>query len=253
MKSLMVANWKMNPATQKEAKALFNAVKAAFAKASASQRKSEVVICPPFVYLALLKGPTLSLSKGLSLGAQNIFWEDKGAFTGEISASQLKDLKIEYVIIGHSERRKYFHETDEVINKKLKKALDANLTPIFCIGENEGEDKSMVLEKQITDGLKGLSREQAKALVIAYEPVWAIGTGNNCSVDQTLSSVLLIRKLITNLYSREIADNMRILYGGSVNSKNSGSYIKEARVNGLLVGGASLDAHEFLEIVKSAE
>ncbi len=244
MKALIIANWKCNPTTQKEAKEIFDAVK----KGARTVKDAEIVICPPFLYLPLLKG--------LTLGAQNIFWEDKGAFTGEISGVMLKDFKVEYVIIGHSERRKYFNETDQVINKKLKIAISANLKPIFCVGETleemQGEKKSEVLERQITEGLKNISRENVKNIIIAYEPVWAIGTGQNCSVDQTMSSILLIRKIIFKLYNRELADNIKIIYGGSVNSKNSGEYIKNAGVNGLLVGGASLNAEEFIKIVKSA-
>lgn len=240
MKTLIIANWKLNPASQKEAKKLFDAV-----KKNAKSKNTEVVICPPFVYLPLLKGTTL--------GAQNIFWEEKGAFTGEVSASQLKDLNIGYVIIGHSERRKYFNETDEIINKKIKKALEVNLKVILCIGENTGDDKSVILEKQITDGLRGVSKVngQLSNVIIAYEPIWAIGTGNNCSVDQAMSSVLFIRKVIAQLYNREVADAVKILYGGSVNSKNSADYLKNSGVNGLLIGGASLNAEEFIQIVKS--
>ena len=185
------------------------------------------------------------------MGAQDLFWEENGAFTGEVSAMQLKDLKVEYVILGHSERRKYLGETGGIINKKIKQALDAKLEIIFCIGEQSGDDKQVVLEQQIIEGLKHITREQLKYITIAYEPVWAIGTGQNCSVDQTLSSVLLIKKIVSNLYNRELADSLRVLYGGSVSSQNSASYIKEAGVNGLLVGGASLDAEEFVKIVKS--
>lgn len=243
MKSLIIANWKMNPASQKEAKALFEGIKKGIKNV-----KTEVVVCPPFVFLPLLKG--------LMLGAQNVYFEEKGAFTGEISASMLKDLKIEYVIIGHSERRKYFLETDEIVNKKVKKALSFNLKPIFCIGETAEErdsnKKTEVLERQLKEGLKNVTKEEMRKIAVAYEPVWAIGTGNNCSVDETMSSVLFIRKVISKLYNREIADNTRILYGGSVKSDNSGLYIKNAGANGLLVGGASLNAEEFVKIIKSA-
>ncbi len=249
MKNLIVANWKMNPSTQKEAKALFEGIKKGIKNV-----KAEVVICPPFAWLA--EGRRQAAEGGFVLGAQNCFWEEKGAFTGEISVLMLKDFKIDYVILGHSERRKYFNETDEIVNKKIKKVLSVNLKPIFCIGETAEESqagkKSDVLEKQITEGLKGVSRESAKNIAIAYEPVFAIGTGNNCSVDETMSSVLFIRKIISKIYNREIADNMRILYGGSVKSENSASYIKDAGANGLLVGGASLNAEEFVKIVKLA-
>jgi len=243
MKPLIVANWKLNPSSQKEVKHLFGAI-----KKNAKNKNVEVVICPPFVYLPMLRG--------MVLGAQNVFWEDKGAFTGEVSVPMLKDLKIAYVILGHSERRQYFHETDELVNKKIKKALAAGLVPIFCIGEtaeeNQAGQKSQVLERQITEGLKGISKEKAKNVAIAYEPVWAIGTGKNCSANETMSAALLIRKIIAGIYGRELADNIKILYGGSVNSANASMYIKESGVNGFLVGGSSLIADEFIGIIKQA-
>ncbi len=240
MKKLIVANWKMNPASQRDAEYLFGLVK----KGVAELKEVQVVICPPFVFLPFLKG--------LILGAQNVFYKESGAFTGEISPSQLIDLEVEYVIVGHSEARKYLNESDELINKKIKECLKEKLIPILCVGENTGEEKSVVLEKQITEGLKDVYHEHAKKVVVAYEPVWAIGTGKNCSIKETVSSISLIKKVISNLYSSEVADNVRILYGGSVNSENSCFYIKETGVNGLLVGGASLDAQEFIKIVKSA-
>lgn len=234
MKNLIAANWKMNPASKKEAKEIFEAIKKGVKKTSA-----EVVVCPPFVFLPELKG--------LALGAQNMFYEDKGAFTGEISAGMLKDLGVEYVIVGHSERRKYFGETDETVNKKIKKALEVGLKVIFCIGETAAErdagGKNEVLERQIKKGLDGINN--LENINIAYEPVWAIGTGNNCSVEETKESLDFIRKFVK--------PDSRILYGGSVKSENSGDYIKKAGANGLLVGGASLNAEEFIKIVKSAE
>jgi triosephosphate isomerase (TIM) len=248
MKNLIIANWKMNPTTQKEAKTLFDAV-----KKEIKNVKSEVVICPPFVFLSELKG--------LIIGSQNAYFEEKGAFTGEVSSEMLKDLKVEYVILGHSERRKYFAETDEQINKKIKKVLSVGLKPIFCIGEtadqrDEGK-KQEILGIQIKNGLAGIDlpaqAENIKNITIAYEPVWAIGTGNNCSIQETKDSILFIRRIILELYGKEIANNIKILYGGSVKSENAASYIKEAEANGLLVGGASLNAEEFGKIVKSAE
>lgn len=238
MKNLIVANWKMNPVSQEEAKNIFDAI-----RDGVRGLKAEVVICPPSVYLyASIFGEGI-----VSMGAQNIYFEDKGAFTGEISAAMLKDLKVEYVIIGHSERRKYFGETDETVNKKIKKALEAGLKVIFCIGETAEErtsgKKNEVLERQIKIGLNEISN--LDNINIAYEPVWAIGTGNNCGVEETKESVNFIRKFVK--------PETKILYGGSVKSENSGSYIKEAKANGLLVGGASLNAEEFVKIVKSAE
>jgi len=227
----------MNPSSQKEAEEIFNGI-----KSGAEGVSSEVVICPPALYLPLLKG--------MLLGAQNVFWEEKGAFTGEISAEMLKDLGVEYVIIGHSERRKYFGETDEIVNKKIKKALEVGLKVIFCIGETAEErnagKKSEVLERQIAAGLAEIRNPkfEIRNLAIAYEPVWAIGTGNNCSVEETKESLEFIRKIV---------GDCRVLYGGSVKSENSGDYIKIAGANGLLVGGASLNAEEFVKIIKSAE
>lgn len=224
----------MNPVSKKEAEEIFNGI-----KKGVNGTTSEVVVCPPFLYLSELKG--------LMLGAQNIFFEDKGAFTGEISGAMLKDLGAEYVIIGHSERRKYFGETDEIVNKKIKKALDVGLKVIFCIGETAEErdagKKNEVLKRQTQDGLKDIV--DIDNINVAYEPVWAIGTGNNCSVEETKESLDFIRQFVKK--------DTRILYGGSVKSENSGEYIKSAGANGLLVGGASLNPEEFVKIVKSAE
>jgi len=162
----------------------------------------------------------------------------------------LKQFGVEYVITGHSERRIYFQETDETINKKIKAALASRLKPILCVGERSGEERRAVLEQQIKEGLLGVKRALVKNVTIAYEPVWAIGTGNNCSIDETLQSALLVRKTVAGLYSRTVAETIRVLYGGSVNSENAASYVKEGGVNGLLVGGASLNAKEFVNIIK---
>ncbi|OGZ65680.1 MAG: triose-phosphate isomerase [Candidatus Staskawiczbacteria bacterium RIFCSPLOWO2_01_FULL_37_25b] len=238
MKNIIIANWKCNPISQKEAKEIFDEIKAGIKDATA-----EIVVCPPFVYLALR-----SFSEGgFALGAQNLFWEEKGAFTGEISGAMLKDIGAEYVIIGHSERRKYFDETDEQVNQKIKKALEFGLKIIFCIGETaeekEAGKREEVLQRQIQEGLKDVL--DIDNINVAYEPVWAIGTGNNCSVEETKESIEFIRKFVKK--------DTRILYGGSVKSENSGAYIKEAGSNGLLVGGASLDGKEFIKIIQSAE
>ncbi|MCX6720579.1 MAG: triose-phosphate isomerase [Candidatus Staskawiczbacteria bacterium] len=243
MKNLIVANWKMNPASQKEGKEIFEAI-----RDGVKGLKEEVVICPPSVYLyASVFGQGI-----VSMGAQNVYFEDKGAFTGEISCTMLKDLGAEYVIIGHSERRKYFGETDEIINKKIKKALEAGLKVIFCIGETAEErdagKKNEVLERQIKIGLDGILN--LENLNIAYEPVWAIGTGNNCGVVEAKEAISFIKNLVGAV---DRSTGPRVLYGGSVKSENSGAYIKEAGANGLLVGGASLNAEEFVKIVKSAE
>jgi len=247
MKYLIVANWKMNPSTGKEAVNLFNSVK----KGVKTVKNAEVVICPPFVYIPLLG--RLS-SKALKVGGQNVFYKESGAFTGEISPLMLKDLKVKYVIVGHSEARKFLDETDIMVNKKIKEILQVNLRPILCVGEKAEEinQKSKILKRQIIKALKNVSRRLVKKLIIAYEPVWAIGTGKNCSVGMTLNSALLIRKIISKLYDNKLADKMKILYGGSVNSKNSKGYLKKTAINGLLVGGDSLDVKDFVKIIKSA-
>lgn len=246
MRSLVVANWKCNPQTLGEAKRLFNLVKRGLKKI----RNVEVAICPPFVYLSGIK----STVSGIKLGGQNCFWKEKGAYTGEVSPKQLSSLGCCYVILGHSERRGYFGETDEVVNKKIKAAILTKLNPIFCIGETKKEREKgqteEILNSQIKKGLKKILRREIKNLVVAYEPVWAIGTGKPCDVEEAQKMGLLARKIIAKIYSFSIADNLRILYGGSVNSKNASSYIKEANFQGLLVGGASLDSKEFIKIVK---
>lgn len=222
MKPLIIANWKCNPTTLNEAKKLFNKVK-----------NLDAVICPPFVYLSILKSP--------SLGAQNCHYEQSGAYTGEVSNTMLKDLGVEYVIIGHSERRIHFKETDETINKKLKAAFKMGLKPILCIGEKKGENARRIIASQLREDLRGISKKDLKKIVIAYEPIWAIGTGDFCKPDKAKKALDFIRKKI----------NTKILYGGSVNSKIARGYTKIG-FNGLLVGGASLNAEEFINIVKNA-
>jgi len=248
MKPLIVANWKCNPLILAKTKRLFNSVKKGITKT----RGVEVVICPPFIYLETSKNLQ---TKKIKLGAQDCFWEEKGAFTGEISPPMLKKLGCEYVIVGHSERRKYFKETDEMINKKIKVALDAKLKPILCVGETQKEKKRKqevrVLNSQISRGFKGIGAQKAKNVIVAYEPVWAIGTGQACDTDTVLTRVLLMRSLFKKRYSAVISKRIRILYGGSVNSENAVSFIKEAQTNGLLIGGASLRPKEFIQIVKN--
>jgi len=251
MNPLIVANWKMNPQTLTEAEGLFNSVKRGVKKI----KNIEIVICPPYIYLSAVKPYS---HKAVKTGGQNCFWEESGAFTGEISPLMLKDLGCEYVIVGHSERRKYFAETDEMINKKLKAAIKAKLSPILCIGETKAERErgktEKVVKKQIELGLKGISsfKLQVSRFSIAYEPVWAIGTGNACDVEESQKMCLFIRKIISELYNSALSKKTRILYGGSVNGKNSAGYIKEANFQGLLVGSASLNAKEFIKIVRAA-
>lgn len=191
----------------------------------------------------------------MKLGGQNCHWEVGGAFTGEMSTSMLVDAGAEYVILGHSERRQFLGETDEVINLKIKAALKAKLKPILCVGEKTGEEMAAVVEQQLTGGLAGLSVNQVKEIIVAYEPVWAISGegGQPCSPDDALSAGLFIRKTLTKLYSRFTADKIPVLYGGSVSDQNNVAYIAQSRLDGLLVGSASLEAEEFSRIVKDVE
>ena len=257
MKTLIVANWKMNPQKLVEAKRLFNS----FRKIS-NNKEIELVVCPPFVFLIALKGK-------IKLGAQNCFWKEKGAFTGEISAKMLKGLGCSHVIIGHSERRRYFIETNEiitdqrsdiskpcfVINEKIKACLRQKLKPILCVGETKEEKDKVktqdILKSQIQNCFKGISKGSAKNIIIAYEPVWAVNTKKACEVDEAMTNLLLIRKILSQIYSCSLAQDIQILYGGGISSKNVSPYIKEAGFQGLLVGAASLDSKEFIKIVKS--
>jgi triosephosphate isomerase len=209
----------------------------------------EKVICPPFVSLALVK----DLLKGSSvkLGAQDVFYEEKGAYTGEISPLMLEDL-CEYVIIGHSERRQYFGETGEVVDKKVKAAVDTGLKPIFCIGEKLEENEAGKTEEVLTQQLMASSDRLylLGGLVIAYEPVWAIGTGRSASGIEANITIGFIRQLISHQHGNDIADSVRILYGGSVTADNIAEFIRQPEIDGALVGGASLKANDFLSITK---
>ncbi len=236
MKKLIIANWKMNPGTLIKAKKLFNRV-------DKIKTKNKIVICPPFVYISKFKRAKPSQAyqnSKLQLGAQDCFWTEEGPYTGEISPSMLKDLRVAYVIIGHSERRA-LSETEEIIEKKLRAALKTGLTPILCVGEKKGENAKRVINNQLKKDLKGISKKDLKKVIIAYEPVWAIGTGNFCSANKANK----VREFI-----KEKLDN-KILYGGSVNSKIAKDYLKIG-FDGLLIGNASLDAEEFRKIAKNA-
>ena len=243
-KPLISGNWKMNTKLE-EAE---NLVRAMVAELD-SIDNVEKVLCPPFISLAAIK----ELIKGTStkLGAQNMYFEDKGAYTGEISPIMLTDL-CDFVILGHSERRQYFAETDELINKKVKKALESGLKPILCVGEsledNEAGKTEQKITRQVNAGLAGIS--PTSQLVIAYEPIWAIGTGKAATGKQANATISLIRSIVANLWDKETAQAVRLLYGGSVTSSNIAEFIAEADVDGALVGGASLKADEFVSIVR---
>ncbi len=214
-----------------------------------------VVLCPPFT--SLFVAFELLKETNIKLGAQNMFYEVEGAYTGEISPKMLKSVKCEYVILGHSERRRYFHETDEIVNKKVKKAIEFGLKPIICVGETleerEKGETFKVLEKQIKGTLDGLTSEQMKEVVIAYEPVWAIGTGINATPEQAQEAQKFIRDLVSGLFNSAVAQNLTIQYGGSVTPENTYSLLSQPDVDGALVGGASLKIDSFLKIIKAGE
>jgi triosephosphate isomerase len=212
----------------------------------------DVMIAPPFTALA----PVHEAIRGsnVMLGAQNIFWKNEGAYTGEISPGMIVSAGCKYVIIGHSERRQYFGETDENVNKKIWAAISNDLAPVLCIGETEKERESgntfNILDKQIKKGLEGFSPDNLKHLILAYEPVWAIGTGKTATSAQAQEVHLFLRSLIGNLFGKDIAGSVRILYGGSVKPENIGELMSMSDIDGALVGGASLDAKKFSSIIK---
>ncbi|MCD6550144.1 triose-phosphate isomerase, partial [bacterium] len=245
----IIANWKCNPKSFNEAKRIFNLVK----EKTKEIKKTKVIICPPFVFLPKLK----TKNSKLQLGAQNCFWEDTGAFDGEVSVPMLKSVGCKYIIVGHSERRRYFKETDSVINKKMKAVMKHNLKAILCVGETKEEKRkgkfSMIISRQITKALKGIPKKDVEKIRIAYEPVWAIGSGKPCRPVEAQVASLFIKRTLSRMYTRKIAEKIPILYGGSVNRKNAIDYLKEAEMNGLLIGGASLRPQEFVEIIKQAE
>lgn len=245
-KPLMAGNWKMNK-TVEEATGMVKALKAAVANVS----DVEILVCPAFTALYAVNNEIKG--SNINLGAQNLFWEAKGAFTGEISPAMIKEAGCSYVIIGHSERRQYFSETDETVNKRVKAAFANGLIPVVCVGETlEEREKDItfkVIETQIRGGLAGLSPEEASSAVIAYEPVWAIGTGKTATPDQAQQVHAFIRKLYREIYA-DAADKVRILYGGSVNPKNVSDLMKQPDIDGGLVGGASLEADSFAQLVK---
>jgi triosephosphate isomerase len=244
--SLIAGNWKMYK-TVSEAITLVNGLK----NSCAGIGDREILICPPAVCLAVV-APIVK-GTNVRLGAQNLHWEAMGAFTGELSGLMLKEVGCQYVIIGHSERRQYFGETDETVNKKIKAAFSHGLIPIVCVGESlEEREKSeafKVVERQIQIGLSGIGPEQALKLVIAYEPVWAIGTGKTATPDQAQEMHAFIRKLLMEL-GNSVAEKIRILYGGSVKPDNIDSLMAQVDIDGGLVGGASLKVDDFTRIVK---
>ena len=250
-KTIIAGNWKMNK---------INSEAVAFARELKNKISSfdnvEIVVCPNFIALS----PVCSVLKEsrVSVGAQNLYWEQSGAFTGEVSAEMIESSGCEYVIIGHSERRQYFGETNETVNKKIKRALTTCcLTPIVCVGETleqrENGDTNNIIENQIKKGLNGLSSAQMERIVIAYEPVWAIGTGVTATREQAEEVHLFIRDLLKSMYDEQVANSTPILYGGSMKPSNIKELLEQPDIDGGLIGGASLKVDSFVEMIEIAE
>ena len=241
---MIAGNWKMNT-TLDEATALVSEMLKGLEKTKGVDK----VVCPPFISLAAVR----ELIKGTSvrLGAQNLYFEEKGAYTGEISPLMLAGL-CEFVIIGHSERRQYFNETGEIVNKKIRAALKAGLKPILCIGEkleeNEAGKTEGVVTGQVKASMAGI--DYPEGFIIAYEPIWAIGTGKAATGEQANGTIGLVRRTIGEIYGDKAAQDLRVLYGGSVTGANTGEFMRQPEIDGALVGGASLKAGDFLSIVK---
>ncbi len=246
-KKLMAANWKMykNP---EQTRAFFHD----FLPLVAGHTQDEIVVCPPYIDIFVAVEDTKNTN--VAVGAQDLYWEKEGAYTGEICPGMLRDIGCTHVIIGHSERRQYFGETDDIVNFKLKAALDADLIPILCVGEvleeREANLTEDVLRRQCMRAFHAVSSKKAAKLVIAYEPVWAIGTGKTATPQLASAAHLLIRGEAAKAFGEHFAAGLRILYGGSVKPENVKSLMAEAEIDGALVGGASLDPKSFAAIVK---
>ncbi len=248
-KTIIAGNWKLNK-TNREAIELVTLC----IRDLGDIAEIDVVVCPPFT--ALSDVSDLLTDSNIGLGAQNLFWEETGAYTGEVSALLLKDIGVQYVILGHSERRQYFAETDEAVNKKIRAALKHQLTPIVCIGEvlkEREENKTFdVIKKQFNRSLSDLTNQEIEKIIIAYEPIWAIGTGKTATPQQAQEVHRFIRELLTEKYNREIAETVRIQYGGSVKPDNIAELADQPDIDGALVGGASLQQGSFVAIVKNS-
>lgn len=247
-KSVIAGNWKMNNdlgESQKLVSEILNGL--------GNDDKCDVIVCPPFT--SLNEVYSLIKDTNLKLGAQNMYFKDNGAFTGEISAGMLKAVGCDYVIIGHSERRTYFGETDELINNKIRKAISCDLKPIFCVGElleqREAGITNDIVKGQLINGLQGITADEIENIIIAYEPVWAIGTGKTATPDQAQEVHQFIRGIISDMYSAEVAANLIIQYGGSVKPENASALLSRPDIDGALVGGACLKADSFLSIIAS--
>ncbi|MHB1743718.1 MAG: triose-phosphate isomerase [Acidobacteriaceae bacterium] len=245
-KPLIAANWKMYKTPSQSSEFV-----TAFLPSVQNHTRDEIVLCPPFVDIAAVVAVTHG--SNIHVGGQNMVWQEEGAFTGEISAPMLVACGCTHVILGHSERRQFFGETDETVNKKLHTALKHKLTPIVCVGEllaeREAGKTEEVLLRQTSKGLAEVAPDLARSIVIAYEPVWAIGTGKTATPEMAAEAHYIIREQVARSLGREIADGMRILYGGSVKPENASALMNQEEIDGALVGGASLDPQSFSKIV----
>ncbi len=250
-KPLIVGNWKMNA---NHLEAIQMVQKLAYRLESEDYERVEVVVAPPFTSLRSIQLVIEQDHLPIGLGAQNVYWEDSGAFTGEVSPPMLAKLAVSHVIVGHSERRQHFGESDETVNKKTKAVLAAGMAPIVCVGETldqrEAGEAESVVTTQLAGALRGLSLDDGAGLSIAYEPVWAIGTGRTAVPDDAGTIAGLIREQLRDLASSEVAEQVRILYGGSVNAGNIKDFMAKTNIDGALVGGASIDPDQFAAIVR---
>ncbi|MBU2541401.1 MAG: triose-phosphate isomerase [Candidatus Omnitrophica bacterium] len=246
-KPIIAGNWKMYK-TIPQAIELVNGLK----RELSDFVGADIVVCP--TYTALSEVSEVLADSSIKLGAQDMYWQDEGAYTGEISASMLKDVGVSFVILGHSERRQHFQETDEAVNNKIKAALMAEITPICCIGEKleqrEANQTYDVVQRQLQAALKDIKEAQVKKIVFAYEPIWAIGTGKTATSAQAQEVHKFLRSLLEKWYNKEVASSVRIQYGGSVKPENIADLMKAADIDGALVGGASLGIESFSQIVK---
>lgn len=244
-KPIIAGNWKMNK-TIKEAVAFVNEI-----KGQVENTEVEVVLCAPATMLKDMK--EAAEGSNVKIGAQNMHYEESGAFTGEIAPAMLKEINVDYVIIGHSERRQYFGETNDTVNKKVLKALEVEITPIMCCGETleerEAGNMENVVKEQIVEGLKAVTAAGIESMVIAYEPIWAIGTGVTASSEQANDAIAFIRGIVKELYTEETSEAIQIQYGGSVKPANVEEIMNQSDIDGALVGGASLKTDSFMDLV----
>lgn len=245
-RKVIAGNWKMNMLPNEAIEFITRLTK------TANQSKNEIILCVP--YIDLFYSLLTAQDTPIKIGAQNMHYKESGAYTGEISGKMLKSIHVEYVIIGHSERRKYFAETDEIVNLKLQAAFENDLKPILCVGETleqrEAGKAQEIITKQIEKDVEGLTKEQVQNTIIAYEPIWAIGTGKTATVEDANKAIKQIREKIQELYGEQTAQNAILLYGGSVSAGNSKELLSASQIDGALIGGASLKIEEFEKIVE---